>query len=789
MEFLRRIKLRNKIFLLCAALVLLTTVVIQANSWWSSNHFNQKQLQTQIENAKAVLKQYLRSQEALLVTAAKVLTADFGFIRAVATSDNPTIKSALVNHGNRIDADVMALTDMSGRVITSSTDDLSLQHQLSQQDVQKLINNPSKAMFITLGANLYQLILTPVRAPHVIAYNIVGFEIDQKTVSDLRTLTGLDISFYEGDRQLNSSSIRADSFKHFLQALHKQTRSWLMIQRPAYLTEQINLDSASAKPVGVLLISSLAPLYAQYDQLFLNNTALALLVALLASLISIVFARGLTVPLQKLAGLAKDYAKGHYLKSVELVGGEEVVNLQRSFRDMGLEIKQREDKILYQATYDALTGLPNQQTVKQSLDSILQPGSRFIVLAFSIHNFRQINDRLGGDIADTCLQALAERMQTMAQQTLLLGRLEGAEFFVTFSFDTSRRPVEIVDEYLSQLETAFTVADLNIKLDLHAGVTLYPENGQHAETILRRTSIALDSARQNKQRLHYYEDGEDEANMQRLAMMEALRQVILAGGQDQLFMVYQPKVSLNGDDMLRMEALLRWRRANNDFVSPEVFVNLAEEASLIIDLTRWVFDTVMAQLADWHRQGDYISAAVNVSAQDLAHPEFEEFVMQCCDKYQIPPKYITLEITERDIMHDEASAVMSLRSLKKAGFSIAIDDYGIGQSSLSKLKGLPVDEIKLDKSFIMYLDQSPKDQLIVRSTIELAHGLGYSVVAEGVENLESLSILRQLHCDHIQGYYISKPLAADVVTQWQKSYVEENTPSTYQSEPGYRRSS
>ncbi len=774
MDILRRIKLRNKIFLLCAVLVLVTTVLIQASSWWTSNRFNQKQLQQQIDNAEAVLKQYLSAQESLLVTTAKVLAADFGFIRAVATSESQTIQSALENHGNRISADVMALTDMSGKVLSSTTDDLSLETELGASSVQKLIANPAKAMFVTLGSRIYQLILIPVKAPHTIAYTIMGFEIAQHNVSDLKTLTGLDISFFQSDKHLLSTTIRSQSFDEFRSALNQQRTDWFFINRPAYLTQDVALDSATEQPVSVLLISSLAPLYKQYDDILLNNSSLALIVALMASFLSVFFARSLTIPLHKLAKIADAYAKGHYLKNVEIYGGEEVSNLQRAFRDMGQEIRQREDEISYQAKHDIRTGLPNLQTIRAILTEHLNPGVRVILIAINIHNFRQINDRLGSDIADACLRTLANRLRGMKLDMLCSGRLEGAEFFSAIYADETRSPMLIVDEYLSELENAFTVADLRIKLDISAGVTLYPENGIHADTMLRRTSIALDAARKEKQRIHCYEDGEDEMHMQRLAMMESLRKIILSdGGDGELFMVYQPKVHLDGYEDIRTEALIRWRRENNSFVSPELFVNLAEEASLIVDLTRWVFETVFKQLKQWHSEGNMFGAAINVSAQDLAQPGFEEFAMECCQRYGVAPKYVTIEITERDIMHDEATVVMALRSLKQFGFTIAIDDYGIGQSSLAKLKGLPVDEIKLDKSFIMHLNQSPKDQLIVRSTIEMAHGLGFDVVAEGVENSESLDLLKQFQCNQVQGYYISKPIAADAVAEWRKNYVEE----------------
>ncbi len=774
MEYLRRIKLRNKIFLLCAALVFLTMILLQGSTWWTSSKFNQLKLQQEVAKAKVVMSQYLDAQADLLVTAAKILTSDFGFIRAVATSDEATIRSALENHGQRIGADVMVLTDMSGRVISSSSEHLSFKEQLSSEASQKLIDNPAQPLLVTLGDHIYQLILLPVKAPHVIAYSIVGFEIDAAVLNELKRLTGLEISFFKGDSHLLSTTVRMSSFDYFRQQLENQDYGNLIFARPAFFTEEFALDSASSPPVSVMLVSSLAPLYRQHDSTLLNNTVLAVVISVFASLLSVIFAKSLTVPLSRLSALAIEYARGRYTQKITISGGQEMESLEKAFQQMGQQIKQREDEIRFQANHDSLTKLPNLHHVKTLLGTELESGAEYVFLAISIHNFRQINDRLGPETADACLIALADRLKTMDLNILFSGRLEGAEFFSVIKLDGTQTPIDLADKYLSELENTFKVADLSINLNLNAGVSLYSHSGTYANTILRRTAIALDAARKEKQRIHCYEEGEDEVHLQRLAMIEALRKVIMSDGAGQLFMMYQPKIYLNGERQFKNEALIRWRRENDRFVSPEVFVNLAEEASLIIDLTHWVVKSVLHQLRDWQQQGVCVGAAINVSAQDLAHPDFESFIQGCCEEYSVSPNSVTLEITERDIMHDEASVIMSLRSLKKSGFSIAIDDYGIGQSSLSKLKGLPVDEIKLDKSFIMQLNQSPKDQLIVRSTIEMAHGLGFEVVAEGVENQETLQLLAEFNCDQVQGYFISKPIPAEAVSDWQKNYVENN---------------
>ena len=769
-----RIKLRNKIFLLCTFLVFFTTVVIQASTWLSSHKFNQQQLTERVLSAKQVLIEYLSAQEKLLVIAANVLTSDFGFIRAVATSDAETIKSVLQNHGKRIDADLMLLTDLSGSLISSSRAILS-DSDLNEALIKSLINSPGKSFFATINQHFYQLILLPVKAPHTIAYSVVGFEITAEDMDALKKLTGVDVSFYDEDKQLLISTIGIESFRQFQDNLNNQLTYQFMIPRPAYITEELLLPSTSLAPVGVLLTSSLAPLYAQYDEIIIHNFLLALLVAIIASLLSIFLAKSLTIPLTKLTKLAEKFAAGDYSSTIDLErSGIEARQLLSTFEMMGQRIKLREDKILYQAQYDILTGLYNIYTAKQKLPEYLASGRQKLLVAFSIRNFRQINDRLGPDIADDCLKALSARLKhTELIEIQMAARLDGVEFFSLLNLSEKLSHIHQVDNFLSSLEGDFNVAELMINLELNAGVVIYPDNGTDTTSLLRRTSIALDNARKSKQRIHFYKDGEDEAHLERLAITDALKNLFKKPDTEELFMVYQPKINLQ-DQSIKAEALIRWKHPDKGFISPELFVNLAEQAGLIIELTDWVIDSVFSQMAFWQNKGLIVPVSINVSAQDLMHKDFEKHLCELVERHQINQALVTLEITERDIMHHEHIVVAALKRLKSHGFHIAIDDYGIGQSSLSKLKDLPVDEIKLDKSFIMQLASSEKDKLIVRSTIQLAHQLGFYVVAEGVENEAGLQILSDFGCDEIQGYFISKPLSASTFYSWQEEYVEKN---------------
>ena len=313
------------------------------------------------------------------------------------------------------------------------------------------------------------------------------------------------------------------------------------------------------------------------------------------------------------------------------------------------------------------------------------------------------------------------------------------------------------------------VNKLWLNLNFRLGACLFPEQSSNAKELVRRTTIALEAARNESKTIRTYQDGEDEAYLERLNLLEELRAVI-AHNAGELFMVYQPKLNLDTGKIEKVESLIRWIKPDGQFISPELFIHLAEQSGLIIKLTHWVIDTVLKQQQAWRENNIELKVAINISAQDITHIDFVDFIFDTLAKYNADPNLITLEITERDIMTNEDLVISRLCQLKQSGIQISVDDYGIGQSSLGKLKQLPIDELKIDKAFILELDKSAKDQYIVQSTIELSHQLGFSVVAEGVENKASLDMLKAMKCNHVQGYYISRPINSAQLLTWLKTY-------------------
>ncbi|WP_438863184.1 putative bifunctional diguanylate cyclase/phosphodiesterase [Neptunicella sp.] len=762
--------LKNQIVLFCAILVLITSVTSLAGFWWSTSQYNEKRILSDIDSAKNVYEQYLAAKENLLITAAQVLTADFGFKRAVATNDAATIASVLDNHGQRISADLMILTNLAGQLISSSSANFKPSQDMSTV-VTELLNSPLHARFIIFDDTLYQVILLPVKAPRAIAYTLIGFRISDQVANDLKKLTGLEVTFIQDQNKVMSSSINEQLSTDIRRYVAEHRLHWMFGSRLAYINRIIPLNGLSDSSVSILLSASLAQTYEEFDRLLFTFLILAAATMLVCLILSGFLAKRLTVPLSRLVVTARRFAQGDYLSELKNTrDSTEIKQLFNAFTDMGNEIQQREKQITYQSQHDSLTGLYNRHIMGIQIDEILKSGKEFLILVIDIKGLKQINDKLGPQIGDDCIQVVAKRLVNYAPDgNENNGRIGGDEFLTILPRDKDLMPVQQVNDLLSQLNHPYKVRDLSLNLQFSCGVAMYPDDASDSKSLVRRATIASDAASTANEALRFYQTGEDEAHLERIAIVEDLKQALRAD-DGELFMHYQPKMSAQTGQVEKVEALIRWINREGKFIPPDLFIDLAEQAGLIIELTHWVINEVVKQVKAWQKQNLYIKASINVSAQDLTDDKFLGYLQKTIFTHDVSPKYITIELTERDMMQDERKALAAIKALKQAGFTISVDDYGVGQSSLSKLKQLPLDELKIDKSFILELDNSPGDQIIVRSTIMLGHNLGFSMVAEGVENQASLDLLIDMGCDHIQGYHISRPLAANDLTLWLEQY-------------------
>ncbi|HUN71006.1 MAG TPA: GGDEF domain-containing phosphodiesterase, partial [Steroidobacteraceae bacterium] len=317
-----------------------------------------------------------------------------------------------------------------------------------------------------------------------------------------------------------------------------------------------------------------------------------------------------------------------------------------------------------------------------------------------------------------------------------------------------------VDQLASALRGGFHLAGMTLELDLSAGICVFPDHGTSAAQLLQRVQIALEDADDTRLRVATYEPGRDEQHRRRLALIAGLRAAI---DRNELTLKYQPKVDMATRTVKSLEALVRWQHATLGAVSPGEFVPLAESAGASRLLTNWVLGAAVRQLGDWHRSGLAVQLAVNLSAPDILDPDLGDGILQLLAEERLNPGCLLLEITESAVMRDPELAARHMRPLRAAGVQFAIDDFGTGHSSLSKLGRLPVDELKIDRSFVSQAVAGGSAAAIVASTIDLAHGMNLSVVAEGVERPDAWNLLKRLGCDCAQGYLISRPIdAADV---------------------------
>jgi len=414
----------------------------------------------------------------------------------------------------------------------------------------------------------------------------------------------------------------------------------------------------------------------------------------------------------------------------------------------------------YLSLYDTLTGLPNRSLfrdrVRQQLLNTQRGTGHFAIILLDLDRFKAINETLGHEVGDQLLKQVSNRLANELRTTDTVSRLGGDEFAVLLPQADEAAARVVAEQLLRALDPPFTVDHQQLAVGASAGIAIYPEHGDDLSELLRHADTAMYMAKQAHAGVALYDPSQDDFNARQLSLMADLTSA-LAGNQFELH--YQPKVDLARERVVGVEALARWQHPEQGMVPPDRFIGALEETGLMHAFTRWALDTALAQLAAWHERGWELSMAVNLSVKNLLEADFSQRLEELLDKWQIRGGLV-LEITEDLFLSDYDHLNSVLNRIRGLGVTLSIDDFGTGHSSLSRLKKLPVGELKIDRSFVMDMVNDGDDATIVRSTVELAHNLGLVVVAEGVEDAEALGRLRELGCDMAQGYHISRPLAA-----------------------------
>ena len=425
--------------------------------------------------------------------------------------------------------------------------------------------------------------------------------------------------------------------------------------------------------------------------------------------------------------------------------------------------KQRE----YQLFHDLLTGLPNRALLIERLQQQLlrQPrtGESVAVLVMDLTDFKAVNDSLGHDVGDDLLKQIGPRLAASLRSADTIARLGGDEFAILLPGTDETGAARVAQKMLAALEQAFPLEGEALDIGASVGVAVAPAHATQAEQLLSRADVAMYAAKGSLAGLAVFSAEHERDGAGRLALMSDLRRAVDEG---ELVLYYQPQIDLRTGGITSVEALVRWMHPKRGLVGPDEFIPLAERTGLIKRLTRTVLTEAIRQARAWELAGLRVPIAVNLSMRNIHDPQLPQTIAQLLQRWDARPDLLRLEMTETVLAADPDRALQTMDSLRAMGVHIALDDFGIGYSSLAYLNRLPLDEIKIDRSFVIGMIDDESSATIVRATVELGHGLGYAVVAEGVENAETRQRLTALGCDAIQGFFVARPMPADQTAEW-----------------------
>jgi diguanylate cyclase (GGDEF)-like protein len=467
-------------------------------------------------------------------------------------------------------------------------------------------------------------------------------------------------------------------------------------------------------------------------------------------------------PIATVATILKQDASGEHTTALPQVNNLETMHLVKAYKEMHQQVQDRQQALEHIAMHDSLTALPNRYHLMEHLRRLCETSKRkhavFAVLMLGLDRFKEINDTLGQNTGDAILKEYGKRLQFLLHDSDTTARFSGDEFALLLPNANRDKAFHVARKICAEMEQPIDIDGLSLSISCSIGIALYPENGEEKDELTRCANIAMSIAKQHKIGIALYEKRLDTSSVERISMAGRLRQAI---NTNEFHLCYQPQFAVHNGELSGMEVLCRWDSPEHGTISPEEFIPVAEYTGQIHAITEWVVTTTLQQAAEWRAKGlDCGILSINVSVFNLHAPNFYTMLETQLQRWDFPATKLMLEITETAMMADPQHAIKTLGRLHQLGLKISIDDYGTGFSSLTYLKQLPVDELKIDKSFIMDMTTNENDAIIVRSTIDLAHNLGLKVVAEGVDTLEKRELLEILGCDYIQGFHLGKPLTA-----------------------------
>ncbi|HEX5420217.1 MAG TPA: EAL domain-containing protein, partial [Gammaproteobacteria bacterium] len=611
--------------------------------------------------------------------------------------------------------------------------------------------------------------LVPLRAPVPIAWVMLGFPVDQDLASHIASLTGLEVSFVRASSRgigVVASTLpqktRSTAFLHCdLQNPYALQKTGPKARSGGYMTllHPFSPGSADLDVALQLSMNDALASYRRISDILLGTIALSLV---LAVSVAIWLANTVTRPVQDLDAAARRMREGIYDEPIELRSADELGELAGGFNAMQQAIAEREQRIYHQAHHDSLTALPNRDLTISRLGEALIRAPALPVVSLGLDRFSNIVSSLGHRAGDDLIEQVAGLLRNRIGEGQILGHLGSHQFVVALPERDVEAAVAWTQSTLDQLRAGVRAAGANISLRGVAGIAAHPVHGSDAAELMRRASIARDEAQQGSEPIVVYRLGQEGRFLEQIRIVGDFPRALTG---NELELNLQPQIDCATHRVLGAEALVRWRHPELGLLSPGTFVDAIEQAGGISQLSRWVLREAVEAAGKWRKAGAALCIAANISVDDLVDEYLPYFLLDLIAQNGLVPADLTLEITENAIMRNIQKSLAVVSCIHELGFRIAIDDFGVGQSALAQLKRLPVDELKIDKSFVIN-PRDTRDEAIVRSTIELAHHLKLGVVAEGVETAEALERLKALGCETAQGYFIAEPMPVESFLPW-----------------------
>ena len=763
-------RLAPRLFLLVVGVLLATLLVVLALADRASRDQALTEANDRLEAAHGVFREQLRLRLASQAQLTEAVGSDFGLKEEIvaATPGSVSLEVTLRNFQRRGGAAWALATDPEGRILASTTTALPADTRLPFEDV--LVEGGAGSLR-RVDALLHQVIATPVHAPRplVVGWLVFGFPLDDANMQNLKQQTGTTFSLLD-HRDVRTAVLASGLDPAAREALPDRLlpqegfTTVVLPQRGEDVVLVRPLDAEAGDRIHVVMQKSLSEALEGFRRLRLQLLVTSLLALALAAAAAWWLSRRISRPLTDMAILARRLGDGQFDTALPAEATGEVGTLARALTVMQHGLRERDEALRAVAYVSGLTGLPNRAGLVDALRPALAETPHVAVVVLDLDHFSDINDTLGHGVGDGLIAEVASRLANAAPPGTRIAHLGGDQFAVAIPVEERGDLDGRVGWIAASLAQPVTVEGLALHLGATLGAAIAPDHGDTAEALLRHAESAMYRGKARRDGgLTVYDPAHDHHSRQRLALMGELRGAIERG---ELQLHGQPKVHLGRGEVVGVECLVRWQHPVLGMIAPDRFIPLAEQTGQIRQLTAWVIDAATRAMRAAEDQGLSIRWAVNVSALDLLSDDFAGRVTQAMAVAGLAAGQLVIEVTESAAMTDPELAVRQLGELRRAGVKLSIDDYGTGHASMAQLKRLPVDELKIDRSFVKNLASDAEDEAIVSATIALAHRLGLSVVAEGVEDAATAARLAALGCDEIQGYGVARPMPVAELVDW-----------------------